>query len=56
MRGFGRQTVPAADRVVVETPGGGGLGDPKRRSRELVERDVRDGLVTLEQAKDVYGL
>jgi N-methylhydantoinase B len=56
LRGFGRQTVPAGDRVVVETPGGGGLGDPKKRSRERVERDVRDGLVTPEQARKVYGL
>jgi N-methylhydantoinase B len=56
MRGFGRQAIPAGDRVVVETPGGGGIGDPKARARALVEQDVRDGLVTKAQAKDVYGL
>jgi N-methylhydantoinase B len=56
MRGFGRQPIPAGDRVVVETPGGAGIGDPKVRARELVERDVRDGLVSPEQAKRVYGL
>jgi len=56
MRGFGRQSVPAGDRVVVETPGGGGIGDPKKRPRAMVERDVRDGLVTPAQARDVYGM
>lgn len=56
MRGFGRQPIPAGDRVVVETPGGAGIGDPKARPHALVERDVRDGLVTPAQAKALYGL
>ncbi len=56
MRGFGRQPIPAGDRVVVETPGGAGIGDPKARPRALVERDLRDGLVTPAQAKALYGL
>ncbi|MGH8617420.1 MAG: hydantoinase B/oxoprolinase family protein [Burkholderiales bacterium] len=56
MRGFGRQVIPAGDRVVVETPGGGGIGDPKARSREAVARDVKNGIVTAEQAKKIYGL
>ena len=56
MRGFGRQPIPAGDRVVVETPGGAGIGDPKARPRERVERDVRDGLVSPAQAKALYGL
>ncbi len=56
MRGFGRQVIPAGDRVVVETPGGGGIGDPQARPREAVARDVKNGLVTPEQAKKVYGL
>ena len=55
MRGFGRQVIPAGDRVVVETPGGGGIGDPKKRAREEVARDVEYGLVTTEEARDVYG-
>jgi len=56
LRGFGRQVIPAGDRVVVETPGGGGIGDPKRRDREAVARDVKNGIVSPEQAKTVYGL
>jgi N-methylhydantoinase B/oxoprolinase/acetone carboxylase alpha subunit len=34
------------DRVVVETAGGGGYGDPAQRKRELVEADVADGKVS----------
>src|SRR5258706_3349067 len=34
LRGKGQQTVPKGDRVVIEMPGGGGLGDPKRRPLE----------------------
>jgi len=56
LRGFGRQVIPAGDRVVLETPGGGGIGDPRERSREAVAEDVRNELVSEEQAKGVYGL
>jgi N-methylhydantoinase B len=34
---------------------GGGYGDPKRRDRVAVWRDVRDGYVTPEQARRHYG-
>ena len=30
------------DSVIVETPGGGGWGDPEERPIELVERDLKD--------------
>lgn len=36
-------------------PGGGGLGDPKARDRASLAIDVRDGFVSAEQAKAVYG-
>ena len=36
--------------------GGGGYGDPKRRPAEKVRDDVRDGLVSVEAAKDLYGV
>ena len=35
--------------------GGGGYGDPARRSREDVRRDVREGSVSAEKAAAVYG-
>ena len=44
------------DRLMVETPGGGGWGDPGERDRELVRLDLRDGLISRHAAIDVYGL
>jgi N-methylhydantoinase B len=40
------------DRVVVETPGGGGYGDPKLR--RTVQDDVANGKVSPAQARDIY--
>jgi N-methylhydantoinase B len=39
----------------VETPGGGGIGDPKKRARDKVARDVEYGLVSAEEARAIYG-
>jgi N-methylhydantoinase B len=36
--------------------GGGGYGDPKRRPVERVSADVRDGLVSVERARERYGV
>lgn len=51
----GRVTLAPAAQVVLELPGGGGVGDPKERTREAVERDVAEGYVTQEQASEWYG-
>ena len=45
LRPKGRQVIPAGDRLVVETPGGGGLGDPALRDSALAARDRLHGLV-----------
>ena len=42
--------------VRLEQTGGGGYGDPKRRPREKVADDVRNGYVTPGAAKRIYGL
>ena len=44
------------DVIRVVTGNGGGLGDPRRRDPDLVRRDVRDGLLTPERAREVYGV
>jgi len=36
--------------------GGGGYGDPKRRAVERVCDDVRDGLVSVQKARELYGV
>ena len=38
------------DWVLVNTPGGGGYGNPEDRPEELIERDVSRGYLTREQA------
>ena len=43
--GKGFHLVPAGDRLVVNTPGGGGLGDPSARDPAAVARDIEAGLV-----------
>lgn len=36
--------------------GGGGYGDPKERERKAVERDLKNQVIDLQQAKNEYGL
>ena len=43
------------DRLQIETPGGGGWGDPSERDRDLLEQDVAEGLISPERAREVYG-
>ena len=55
LRGKGFQEVPPGDRLVVLTPGGGGIGAPAERAAERVARDLADELVSEETARDLYG-
>jgi N-methylhydantoinase B len=50
----GTATLRHGDTVVLRTPGGGGYGPPERRDPHAVLADVRNGLVTLEEAQAVY--
>jgi N-methylhydantoinase A/oxoprolinase/acetone carboxylase beta subunit/N-methylhydantoinase B/oxoprolinase/acetone carboxylase alpha subunit len=43
-------------RIVADTPGGGGWGNPFNRPPELVQRDVRDGVLSREAAARDYGV
>ena len=45
----------AGDSVQVRTPGGGGYGNPRERDAALVERDVRRGYLSTDQAELQYG-
>ena len=44
------------DMIIVETGGGGGYGAPSERPRELVERDLRRGYVSLDGLERDYGI
>jgi N-methylhydantoinase B len=41
--------------MVVLTPGGAGIGDPRARRREDVASDMQDELVSQTAAKELYG-
>ena len=55
VRGRDRPTVDEGDVIRIRTGNGGGFGDPRDRSRAAVEADVRNGLLSAERAREVYG-
>ncbi|EME69286.1 5-oxoprolinase [Paramagnetospirillum caucaseum] len=62
----GSNVVPRNKDLIVGVPkgtiyqqfagGGGGYGDPRKRDRALLAREVRDGMISPEAARDIYGL
>lgn len=44
------------DVLVMQSAGGGGFGDPLERDAKLVEQDVASGYVSVEQAREQYGV
>jgi N-methylhydantoinase B len=54
--GKGVLEVPPGDELVVETPGGGGYGNPLSRSRQQVQQDLKQGLISQTSATETYGL
>jgi N-methylhydantoinase B len=51
---FSDHVLHPGDVFSLETPGGGGLGDPLQRDPQRVLGDVRNGYVTREKAREVY--
>lgn len=45
LRSKGYQVIPAGDRLVLELPGGGGMGPPEERDPALVAEDERNDMV-----------
>ena len=39
--------VDAGDIIIIRTPGGGGYGDPSKRSKEMITDDIIDGKITI---------
>lgn len=50
-----RNTLPAGSRLALHFAGGGGHGDPARRERAAIERDLLEGKITAGAARNVYG-
>ena len=49
-------TMKAGERLYHRQAGGGGWGDPLQREPELVARDVKNEKVSVEAARDDYGI
>jgi N-methylhydantoinase B len=56
LKGKGRQTIPAGERLLLEMPGGGGFGSPLERCPNAVAADVQNGMVSAELALTDYGV
>lgn len=54
--GAGTVEIEAGETVLNLKSGGGGYGDPYKRPPEAVRDDVREGLVSVERAREVYGV
>jgi N-methylhydantoinase B len=49
-------TVLPGETIVSISTGGGGYGDPLRRDPQAVRKDVEEGWISIDRARDVYGL
>ena len=56
LEGKGLQEIPAGERFLLHTPGGGGLGDPRRRDAAAIATDLKNGLVSPDSAHTDYGI
>ncbi len=55
LAGKGEQDIPAGERLVVATPGGGGWGPASEREEAAIAAEVRAGLLTPAAARRAYG-
>lgn len=44
------------DIITIDAPGGGGYGNPFERDAEMVTLDVMEGYVSIESARNDYGV
>ncbi len=51
----GRYELRAGERFLLQSAGGGGYGDPRRRDRAALKRDIAEGYVSAEAAAHQYG-
>lgn len=56
LQGKGCQHIPAGDRLIINTPGGGGFGAAPQRDWQLVRRDLANGMISREAAVGEYAL
>ena len=51
----GRYELKAGETFFLQSAGGGGYGDPQKRDRDAIARDIAEGYLTPEAAKRDYG-
>lgn len=56
MKSKGLDYLDKGDVVSLRLPGGGGYGAPEDREREAILRDVRDGKISMQAAREDYGI
>ena len=54
LRGKGLQSIPPNSRLILETPGGGGYGEPRQRAPEQLRQDISFELVSRQAAAVDY--
>ncbi len=52
----GKMVIKAGDRMMLSLPGGAGYGNPLERDRASVARDVAQGYVSRQAAREYYGM
>ncbi len=55
LAGKGQHLIPPGERVIIMSPGGGGIGDPRARDPALIESDLANELISPETAQELYG-
>jgi len=55
LTGKGLHFIPKGARLIIDSPGGGGFGDPTKRAVDALEQDIESGYVSVENAKNAYG-
>ena len=53
-RGKGKETIPPGTTLVMETPGGAGIGSPLDRDPARVDEDLREGVISAKAAETIY--
>jgi N-methylhydantoinase B len=51
----GRYELPAGERLLAQSAGGGGYGDPRKRDPAALKRDIAEGYVSAQSAERDYG-
>jgi N-methylhydantoinase B len=52
---MGRDEISPGESIVMELPGGGGIGNPRDRRTDDIRRDLKNELMSAGAAREMYG-